>query len=114
MSDFSERVKSLIQANNLTRKGMCRDIGINDGMVRQWEHGATPSAENAYKIAKYFNVSIEWLVSGENEKEYQIDKRVMLSDEERDLIDNYRKLDKRDKEAVSLLAKSLRNKGYEA
>ena len=67
--------------------------------------GSTPSAENAYKIAQYLGVTVEWLLTGQDYKEIKSDTE--LSDLEKELIEVFRHLDDRDKNAVMTLAQSL-------
>lgn len=105
MSEITSRIDSLLSENNLKRADLVRGTGISEGTIRGWIKGSTPSAEAAYKVAKYLNVSIEWLVTGITEKENE--NNILLSEEERALIEIFRHLDDRDKNAVLTLAKSL-------
>lgn len=109
MSDISSRIDNLLSKNNLRRIDLVRGTGINEGTIRNWIKGSVPSAEAAYKVAKYFNVSVEWLITGISENEKDTDTKIVLSEEERALIEIFRHLDDRDKNAVLTLAKSLEN-----
>lgn len=104
MSDFSARIDSLLSQNNLKRIDLVRATGINEATIRGWIRGSVPSAEAAYKVAQYFGVTVEWLVTGKSNEEI---KEINISEEESALIDIFRHLDDRDKNAVITLAKSL-------
>lgn len=106
MGDLSNRVDFLIKKNNLTRKGLCREIGIKDSTVRSWSNGATPSVDNAYKIAKYFNVSLEWLVTGEAQPGDNPNS-IILSETEKELINIFRNINDSDKNAILTLGRGL-------
>lgn len=104
MSDISSRIDSLLSENNLKRIDLVRGTGIGESTIRAWVKGVTPSAEAACKVAKYLGVTVEWLVTGEEKNDCQ---KIDISEEERALIDIFRHLDERDKNAVITLAKSL-------
>jgi len=105
MSDISSRIDNLLSQNNLRRIDLVRGTGINEGTIRNWIKGTIPSAEAACKVAKYLNVSVEWLITGETSGSSH--NELVLNEEERALIDIFRHLDNRDKNAVLTLAKSL-------
>lgn len=101
---FTERIDSLLKENNLCRADIERGTGINEGTIRGWYKGRVPSAETLLLVAQYFNVTVEWLLTGESDSQ---DKHPIFSKEERELIEIFRHLDERDKNAVLTLAQSL-------
>lgn len=40
----------------------------SNSVVAQWKHGSTPRGAMLHKIASHFNVSVEYLLTGETEK----------------------------------------------
>jgi transcriptional regulator with XRE-family HTH domain len=70
----------------LKRKAVADAIGISLQPFTSWsKRGSIPSADIAFKIAKYFNVSVEWLLTGEDPDG--------LSDDDRHLLDDWHELD---------------------
>ena len=39
-----------------------RETGLGNGTIRRWKT-ASPSVENAQRVASYFGVSMDWLIS---------------------------------------------------
>lgn len=104
MSEISSRIDNLLTQKQLTRAELARAIDIPVTTIKSWIRGSVPSAEAAYKISQYLGVTVEWLVTGEEKNDCQ---KIDISEEERALIDIFRHLDERDKNAVITLAKSL-------
>lgn len=109
MENINERIDNLLNKLDISKAELSRQTNIPVSTIKSWILvGAKPSAEAAYKVAKYLGVSVEWLVNGdplpveEKTKEYEI-----YNDMERELIAIFRHLDERDKNAVLTLASSL-------
>ena len=70
-----DRIFQLIKENSLTAKEFANRVGVSQGNITDWKTGrAKPSVESLQKIAKYTNVSIEWLIGNSfyrNNQEYQ-------------------------------------------
>lgn len=107
MSDITSRIDSILSIRNKKRVDLSKDTGIPGSTVRQWIKGSIPNAEALYKVAKYLNVSMEFLVTGVTEDSSDVEKISNISKEESDLIASFRRLDDHDKNAVLTLAKSL-------
>lgn len=106
MSEISNRIDDLLSQNKLKRIDLVKATGIGESTIRAWIKGSVPSAEAAYKVAQYLGVTVEWLVTGiDNKSENQNLK--MYTEQERELIEIFRHLDDRDKNAVLTLAQSL-------
>lgn len=107
MSELTNRIDTLLSEKNKRRADLSRETGIAVTTIRSWIKGSVPSAEAAYKIAKYFNVTLEWLLTGEGESPEAKPTTEEFSDTEKELIYIFRNLDDRDKNAVMSLAKTL-------
>lgn len=63
------KIKELCKEHNISIFELENEIGISRGVLYTWKKSA-PSIEKVYKVAKYFNVSIDYLVDhhvkGEN------------------------------------------------
>lgn len=60
---FKTRLKDLREENNLTQIKLSQETGISQAGIAKWEKGTrTPSMECLIILAKYFCVSIDYLV----------------------------------------------------
>lgn len=102
--EFTDRIDSLLARDKIRRADLVRFTGISEGTIRGWYKGQMPSAETLYKVAKYFNVTVEWLLTGNNPDGREIPQ---FTPDEMELIQIFRHLDERDKTTVLMLAKNL-------
>ncbi len=64
---FQERLKELRLENELSAKELGKILGVRDTTILRWEKGIIlPSIEHLYNIAKYFNVSADYLIGLED------------------------------------------------
>ena len=64
-----EVFEKLLKANGVTAYRVGKETGISTATLTQWKKGvSTPKQDKLQKIADYFNVSLEYLMTGE-EKE---------------------------------------------
>lgn len=60
---FCERLKNLRLSNNLTMENLGAQFSVTKQTISRWESGdRLPPLNVTYNIAKYFNVSIDYLV----------------------------------------------------
>ena len=60
---LQERLKELRLENELSAKELGKILGVRDTTILRWEKGIIlPSIEHLYNIAKYFNVSADYLI----------------------------------------------------
>ena len=61
------RISDLCSSHSITCAKLCADIGISRGILSDLKAGRkkTLNAETAYKIAKYFGVSVGYLLGHE-------------------------------------------------
>lgn len=103
--DFYERLTKLMNERGLSQGKLEKELGFSNGSVSKWAK-SMPNADRLGKLAKYFNVSVEYLKDGEEPKfskdrailEVQITedaelmkrlkKYMELSQEKKDLIIN--------------------------
>lgn len=73
MSSVSERIEYLLKKNGVASREIRRRLsevcGISYQAVTQWFNGSTKNIESQHlaKIAKEYNASLEWLISGTGE-----------------------------------------------
>lgn len=57
--------KKLLEINNVTPYRVAKETGISTATLTQWKNGiSTPKQDKLQKIADYFNVSLEYLLTG--------------------------------------------------
>lgn len=60
---FKIRLKELREHKNLSQQKFAQAIGVSQGTVGNWESGIRePNYETTMKIAKYFNVSVDYIL----------------------------------------------------
>lgn len=63
MKAFSERLMELRKERNLSQATVARDLGVSLGIICYWEtNKSDPTASNIAKVARYFNVSADYLL----------------------------------------------------
>lgn len=60
---FSDILKNLRRSRNLSQKQFAQELFISPAAISQYENGRTmPSRDNLERIAKYFDVSTDYLL----------------------------------------------------
>ena len=66
MELFAERLERLIKEKGLTQVAVADSVGIRRPTISDWKkNGSYPTADVAVKIARLLGVSVEYLVTGE-------------------------------------------------
>jgi transcriptional regulator with XRE-family HTH domain len=96
-SAIVERIDNLLNEKGQTRKALAAAGVVNSVVsITDWsQRGTVPRADVALAIADYLNVSVRWLVTGEDEQGLSLD--------ERNLLVKYRSLDERGQYEVNAL-----------
>lgn len=64
--DFWQRVKALIKSQNTTQEWVAKSADVSfSNLKQQIFHNRIPVADEAVRIAKALNTSVEYLVTGE-------------------------------------------------
>lgn len=68
MSILYDRISALCVMHRITGSKLCTEIGISKGILTDLKVGRKKSiyAETAYKIAKYFGVTVGYLLGYED------------------------------------------------
>lgn len=63
---FGERLRKIRRDNNVTQNNLAEYLGVKGAAIAKYENQeeAFPSIKTLMKIAEYFNVSIDWLLTG--------------------------------------------------
>lgn len=63
---FIDRLERLLEERNFQKKDLAEAVGISRTGISTWRvSGALPRADIAIKIARFLNVSVEYLVFGD-------------------------------------------------
>ena len=67
MKIFCERLKELRQEKNLSTIKLGKELQVSDSTITRWENGLrVPSIDHLYNIAKFFNVTSDYLLGLED------------------------------------------------
>ena len=67
MTIFAQRLKELRLENNLSQNKLAKQLGISQAAINKWEKGIIiPTIDSAAIVAKFFNVSIDYLAGLED------------------------------------------------
>ena len=61
---FFDQYAALCKAAGKTPNGVAKELGLPSSSVTQWRQGGTPRPQTLQKIADYFSVSVEYLLTG--------------------------------------------------
>lgn len=60
---FGQRLRELRQESGVGQVELSKSLGVSKGIISLWENGLRePSMSNLIAIARYFGVSIDYLV----------------------------------------------------
>lgn len=65
--DFYERLNSLIKSRGLSQRKVEIALGFSNGAISKWKK-YSPNAEKVQLLAKYFDVSFDFLMNGKSEE----------------------------------------------
>jgi transcriptional regulator with XRE-family HTH domain len=108
LDTIGKRIRYARKTKKLSLSDVKEKTGISTGNLSELENDKfAPSASSLIAFKQLFNVSIDWLLTGEspmapnsNEVIKESQKPLELSDEEKNLITAYRTLDKEAKRNV--------------
>ena len=64
--EFQQRLYDLRKKAGLSQEGLADLLGVTRQAVQKWEAGASrPDMDNLAALARYFNVTLDYLVTGE-------------------------------------------------
>ncbi|MGG4555246.1 MULTISPECIES: helix-turn-helix domain-containing protein [Paenibacillus] len=94
-----ERIESLIKSKAMTKKEFCKELGISTGNLGDWKRGkSSPGTNKLIDIAAYFDVSLDWLMTGREREAVQVhEEREAYAADEPDWIRLSSRLTEREK-----------------
>ena len=64
---LKERVRALARSNNISLPALEETLGFGAGTISKWDR-STPNADKLNAVAKYFGVSMDYLLTGEDDR----------------------------------------------
>lgn len=114
-----ERIENLRKSQNISQGKLEKELGFSNGSISKWRN-STPTYDRLQKVADYFGVSIEYLMTGEekedepkyylNEETAQAAQEIFENKELRMLFDAARDADPEDLRALHTMALALKRK----
>lgn len=93
-----ERIEELRNSRGISQGKLEKELGFSNGSISKWKN-STPNPERLKKLADYFGVSVEYLMTGEETKGYYLNEETaklaqeMFEDEDmRSLFDMKRNM----------------------
>lgn len=103
MLQFWQNVKEELEYNLITQKELASAIGISYNTLQSWiTKNRLPDAEQALKIAKQLNVSVEYLLTGKNEEKKDINPKLQ------DIIPKLNHLSNKNLELIEMIIGQLK------
>ena len=106
--ELYERIKSLRNKNSMTQRELGAYLNVSEVSIRNWETGVkNPSMLAIIAMAKVFNITTDYLLGVNIEPESD---NLLLNPREKNLLSNYRVLDKYGRKAVETLCVLEKNR----
>lgn len=68
-----ERIEELRNSKGISQGKLERELGFSNGSISKWKN-STPNPERLKKLADYFGVSVEYLMTGEETNGYYLNE----------------------------------------
>lgn len=86
---FWQQFKLLCEQRGKAPSTVAKEIGFSTGSISNWKNGTIPKGEGLQKIANYFTVTTDYLLTGQGPQAYS------TSDEESEIFEAIRLLQDR-------------------
>ena len=67
-----ERIESLRKSQGLSQGKLEKQLGFSNGSISKWKN-STPKVERLQKLADFFGVSVEYLMTGKEDEQTETD-----------------------------------------
>lgn len=113
-----DRIEELRKKSGLSQGKLEKQLGFSNGSISKWKT-STPNPERLQKLATFFGVSVDYLLTGEekeqenyylNEETSQIAQDIFENKELRLLFDSARDAEPEDLQAVHNMLLALKRK----
>lgn len=106
--NFSQRLEELMNRNGITKFRLSKQLNVSPSTISNWLNGeSSPNIDRIRQIAEFFNVSTDFLLTGEEATIPQMSPNESFEQLEDILLDAFRKVSISDKIAILQHAESL-------
>lgn len=96
-----KRLKQLRETRNMTQIRLAIELGVSQETISGYENGkATPPADMLIKIADILDTSVDYLLERTQDKQFNKLTKSDLTEQELELISNFRKMNQNKKERL--------------
>ena len=103
---FYDRLRKECEKQGIKITNLLKELEISTSSGTAWKNGALPKGETLLKIKEKLNVSVDYLISGEEPER-------MLIKEEQELLTLYRSLTEKEKGKAEILLEQLAEESAE-
>ncbi|MCC8024291.1 MAG: helix-turn-helix domain-containing protein [Clostridium sp.] len=64
---LSDRIQQLSEAKGISQSELEKTLGFGKGTISKWKGATVPSADKLLKIAEYFKVTLDYLMTGKED-----------------------------------------------
>ena len=76
--NFLENLENLIKERKISKKELAESVGFTTQAFYDWKkRNSIPSADIAYKIAKFLGTSVEFLLTGKEENPLALENQTL-------------------------------------
>lgn len=86
-----ERIESLRKERKISQGKLEKELGFSNGSVSKWKN-STPTPERLKKIADYFGVTVDFLMTGESENGNETELKPKDEKDIKSILDNTKEL----------------------
>lgn len=105
---FYDLYESLCERKGISKHKAALDMGLSCATPTKWKKtGATPNGETLSKIAEYFDVTVSYLLTGENEQKEKAPSEGSLSEDEQKVLSIFEALPEDKKRDLLRIAEAL-------
>ena len=90
----------LCNKKGISPNGLCAELGFSTATATKWKKGSVPHMSTLAQIAKYFNVSVEYLMGETEERAPEQSDQPTLSEGEKKLLELFRRVPLESQDAV--------------
>lgn len=66
--DFGEKLQKMRKTNKMSQEQLAEKLNVSRQAVSKWESGALPDVDNIVKISTFFDCSLDYLMSNQEEE----------------------------------------------
>lgn len=106
-----KNLKLLRERSGISQNTLALAIGVSQQSINKYEnHNIEPDIETLIRIADYFNTSVDFLIGHSSIRNVNSVDSGKLSEAEQILIENYRTLNDRQKNAINVIVESYNDR----